>query len=207
MTDTKKVAGTMLVAAALWFVMFSPWTAPHVNFWVVMTLSATVLTTLSLLLRPQVLRELKPSLTDIVLGVAVAAALWGVFWIGDKLATLMFNFARPQVDSIYGIKEGVSPLLLSLLLLFWIGPAEEIFWRGYAQHTLCKGLGLNLGAVVTTLVYALVHASSLNFMLVMASLVAGVVWGVMYRLFPARFPAVVISHALWDAAVFVWFPI
>ena len=37
--------------------------------------------------------------------------------------------------------------------------------------------------------------------------VAGAVWGLMYRLFPERFAAIIISHALWDAAVFVWFPI
>ncbi len=207
MTDTKKVAAAMVVATLLWALMFSPWTAPHLNFWVMMTLSATVLTTLSLMMRPAILRELRPSWTDLVIGVAIAAALWGVFWVGDKLAALMFNFARPQVDSIYGIKEGTSPVVLSLLLLFWIGPAEEIFWRGFAQNTLSRTMGLNLGAVVTTLVYGLVHASSLNFMLVMAALVAGVVWGVLYRLFPERFPAIVISHALWDAAVFVWFPI
>ncbi len=207
MTDTKKVSVALVVATLLWAVMFLPWTTPHINFWVVMTLAATVLTTLSLLIRPQILRELRPRMSDILLGVAIAAALWSIFWIGDKLASLIFHFARPQVDSIYGIKEGASPLVLSLLLLFWIGPAEEIFWRGCAQHTLSKRLGINVGAIATTAIYALVHASSLNFMLVMAALVAGVVWGAIYRFWPDRFPAIVISHALWDAAVFVWFPI
>ena len=38
------------VAAMLWFVMFSPWTAPHVNFWWAMTGSGVVLTTLAILL-------------------------------------------------------------------------------------------------------------------------------------------------------------
>ena len=35
------------VAAVLWFVMFSPWTAPMVNFWYAMTASAVILVTLS----------------------------------------------------------------------------------------------------------------------------------------------------------------
>ncbi len=44
-------------------------------------------------------------------------------------------------------------------------------------------------------------------MLVMAALVAGGFWGLIYRFYPNRLGALVISHAVWDAAVFVWFPI
>ena len=137
----------------------------------------------------------------------MAAVLWGVFWTGDKVSAMLFDFARPQVDAIYGIKQGASPWLLSVLMVALIGPAEEIYWRGYVQRTLSARLGANAGYAVATLCYALVHAGSCNFMLAMAALVAGVVWGGLYRLFPERFSAIVVSHALWDAAVFVWFPI
>ena len=134
-------------------------------------------------------------------------ALWCVFWVGDKLSSMIFGFARPQVDLIYGIKEGISPYLLSALLLFLIGPAEEIFWRGYVQNSLTELKGGNFALIVTTAVYTLVHVPSLNFMLVMAAMTAGIVWGLLYRFFPERLPAIVVSHCLWDAAVFVWFPI
>ena len=36
----KKLIFTILLAAVLWTVMFSPWTAPFVNFWWMMTGSA-----------------------------------------------------------------------------------------------------------------------------------------------------------------------
>ena len=147
------------------------------------------------------------SFSNIVLGVVIAVALWGVFWVGDKLSQLMFDFARPQVDTIYGMKDGFSPWVLTALMLFLIGPAEEIFWRGYVQKNLSARWSANAGFVVTTLIYALVHAGSFNFMLIMAALVAGAAWGLLYRLFPERFTAIIISHALWDVAVFVWFPI
>ena len=163
----KRLVFTIVLAAVLWTVMFSPLTAPYINFWWMMTASATILAVLS--------------------------------WL--------FDFARPQVNAIYGMKEGESPWLLSVLMLFLIGPAEEIFWRGYVQRTLSGRFSRNAGFVITTLLYAAVHAGSCNFMLVMAALVAGVVWGGLYRFFPERFSAVIISHALWDAAVFVWFPI
>ena len=203
----KKLLFTIALAAVLWSVMFSPWTAPHVNFWLMMTCSACTLSVLSSIFNPGWWRTLRFSFSNIVLGVVIAVALWGVFWVGDKLSQLMFDFARPQVDTIYGMKDGFSPWVLTALMLFLIGPAEEVFWRGYVQKNLSTRWSANAGFVVTTLIYALVHAGSFNFMLIMAALVAGAAWGLLYRLFPERFTAIIISHALWDVAVFVWFPI
>lgn len=203
----RRLLFTILLAAVLWTVMFSPWTAPHVNFWWMMTGSACTLSLLATLFAPGWWKRVRLTPANILLGVAIAVALWGVFWVGDKLSQLMFDFARPQVDTIYGMKEGESPWLLTGLMLFLIGPAEEIFWRGYVQQKLSERWNANKGLIVTTLIYALVHAGSCNFMLTMAALVAGAAWGVLYRFFPERFSAIIISHALWDVAVFIWFPI
>lgn len=224
----------ILLAFALWTIMFSPWTAPHINFWLCMSISALILTALAFslggpwwknMLAPMAgMSDAEPytwkkGLTDVLLGIAIAVVLWGVFWLGDKLSQIMFpTFARTQVNSIYGMKDGAAGWILSMLLLFLIGPAEEIFWRGYVQHNLAEHLrpikiaDLTIGPrtlafVIGVLVYALVHIASFNFMLIMAALVCGLIWGGLYWLFPRRFPAILISHALWDAAVFIWFPI
>ena len=172
-----------------------------------MTGSACTLSLLATLFNPGWWKEVHLTPANIALGAAIAVALWGIFWVGDKLSQLMFNFARPQVDLIYGMKEGESMWLLTALMLFLIGPAEEIFWRGYIQKQLSLRWNPNIGFIVTTAVYALVHAGSCNFMLTMAALVAGFFWGLLYRFFPQRFAAIIISHALWDVAVFIWFPI
>ena len=187
--------------------MFSPWTAPHLNFWIAMSISAAILTMVATLSRPAWWRDLKWSWSNIALGVAIAVVLWGVFWVGDKLSQVMFDFARPQVDSIYAMKDGNSATIIAIALLVLIGPAEEIFWRGYIQRTLSERLGANRGFVITTAIYTLVHIGSLNFMLIMAAMVCGIAWGLLYRLMPERFSAILLSHALWDAAVFVIFPI
>ncbi len=203
----KKALFTIFIAAILWTIMFSPITAPYVNFWWMMTASACTLSLLATFFGCGWWKDLRIDLSNILLGIAIAVALWSVFWIGDKLSQLMFNFARPQVDIIYGMKDGESPLLLTLLMLFLIGPAEEIFWRGYIQKSFSQYWNPNVGMVVTTAIYSLVHAGSCNFMLTMAALVAGLAWGIMYRFFPEKFGAIIISHALWDVAVFIWFPI
>ena len=194
------------LAAVLWTIMFSPWTAPHVNFWVMMTCSGLALTLYSTWAAPGWWKDIRVGLSDVLLGVALAAALWGVFWIGDRLSSMMFGFARPQVDMIYGMKEGENPLVLTLLMLFIIGPAEEIFWRGYIQKNLSQRWNPNWGFIVTTLVYSLVHLSKFNFMLIMAALVCGFVWGLAYRLWPKQLFALIVSHAVWDTLVFVVWP-
>ena len=203
----KKLIFAIVTAFALWTAMFSPLTAPHINFWVAMSISATILIGIATFARSSWPRDFKWSLSEIVLGAAIAVALWGVFWLGDKISQLIFDFARPQVDSIYAMKDGSSSTLIALALLLLIGPAEEIFWRGYVQRTLSQRLGANKGFIVATAIYTLVHIGSLNFMLIMAAMVCGIAWGLLYRLMPERFTAITISHALWDAAVFVIFPI
>ena len=203
---------SMLVAASLWFIMFSPWTAaPYVNFWACMTVSAIVLTCLAFAFGGKESIGTGSDLpgaktTTVLLGILIAALLWAIFWAGDKMSQLIFPFARTQVNLIYNIKGGVSPTLLSLLLLFIIGPAEEIFWRGYVQRTLAGRCSPLAAFGLTTACYTLVHLPSGNFMLIMAALVCGIAWGGLYRLMPHRLRAIIISHALWDAAAFVWFP-
>ncbi len=200
-------------ASLLWFYMFSPWTNGWPNFWPVMAFSAIVLTSIGLSFtkdRKQLLHIEKP-LLQVLGGVAIALVLWGIFWLGDKAAAWLFDFARPQVDSIYGMKSGLPTWLIAALLIFLIGPAEELFWRGYIQRTLTRILRgsnpANAAFAITAALYALVHIWSFNFMLIVAALVAGLVWGLIYKLYPKALPALIISHALWDVLVFVLMPI
>lgn len=81
----KKLIFTILLAAVLWTVMFSPWTAPFVNFWWMMTGSALTLSVFATLFNPGWWREVKWSLPNVLLGIGIAVALWGVFWLGDKV--------------------------------------------------------------------------------------------------------------------------
>lgn len=209
MAERKGVTLPIIVAALLWFVMFSPWTAPHVNFWVTMALSGVVLTGLALWCSPELREQVMGLLgwRNVALGVAIAATLWGVFWIGEKVAVWMFPFAEGQIGSIYSMKQGTDPWIIGALLLLVIGPAEELFWRGFVQQRLGKRWGPWKGFVATTAVYALVHIWSLNFMLVVSAAVVGGAWGLIYRFWPKGLGALVVSHAVWDVAVFLLFPI
>jgi membrane protease YdiL (CAAX protease family) len=89
--------------------------------------------------------------------------------------------------------------------MFWIGPAEEIFWRGLVQHELAAKYGAVFGYFVSSLLYAGIHIFALNFMLLMASLICGLFWGALFLKYKSVWPGI-ISHALWDVAIFVVFP-
>ena len=212
---TRRLTASILTAAVLWFLMFSPWTSGALNFWLEMSVAACILTALALKgTKGTILKDLKCKrpLLQLLLGVVIAFALWGIFRVGDYLSSRMFDFARGQVDNVYSMKQGLPTPVIALLLLLIIGPAEELFWRGFVQ----KQMELQIrdwrfpkdhAFLLTALIYALVHIWSLNFMLVMAALVAGAVWGFLYRLQPRLLPALIVSHALWDALVFVILPI
>lgn len=211
--DRRNLLLAVATAALLWFYMFSSWTQGRPNFWIVMSCSAVILTSLGLAFTPdrQELSRIERPMLQILGGIALAFFLWGIFWIGDKASSWIFDFARTEVDAVYSMKHGLPTWTIGLLLLFLIGPAEELFWRGYVQRTLSRTLGgrhpEDFAFLLTAVVYALVHIWSFNFMLVMAALVAGLVWGFIYRLCPKALPALIISHALWDVLVFVILPI
>lgn len=203
----KRVVFTLVLAFVLWTLMFSPLTAACFDFWPMMAGSALLLSGFATLFAPAWWERIRLTRDNLLWGVGIAVALWCLFWVGDKIASQLFSFARAEVDAVYAIKAGSSPWKLSLLLLLLVGPAEEIYWRGFVQERLSKRWGADRGFLLATALYTLVHLPSCNLMLILAALVAGTAWGLCYRLFPGRFTAIVLSHALWDAAVFVWFPI
>ena len=227
----RNLSYALLAAAALWFAMFSPWTSANMNFWGTMASAAALLLFSSLWYGRDMWQQrwkkwqnnqnkTRYVLQQIFLGIGIAAVLWGVFWTGDKVSQWLFpSFARLQVDAVYGLKGHTNPQLIGCLLLCLIGPAEEIFWRGYVQEAFrltfrtdspqwLRRLPVEWAAMmVTTAVYTLIHLPAINFMLLMSALVCGIVWGGLYTYRRDWLPAVILSHALWDAAVFVWFPI
>lgn len=203
----KKILFPLIIAALLWFLMFNPWLPRPTDFWTMMTISGFILLSMTQIIDREWINDVKLSWNGLFIGISLALLLWGVFWIGDKVATWMFSFARPQVDLIYGMKEQQNEWVIACLLLFIIGPAEEIFWRGFVQRNLVKSLDSNKAFIITTIIYAIVHIWAFNFMLLMAALVCGIVWGLAYRLFPKHLFALIVSHAVWDAMVFVIFPI
>jgi len=203
----KKIMPAIIIAAILWFFMFSPWTKDYLNFWVGMSVSAGILSLMGLYIQRKNLKELFDfKLSHIYIGIASAIALYLIFYIGNYISKIIFPFAPTEVNNIYNNKVQANYIIISLLLLFWIGPAEEIFWRGFVQYNFLKKYSALTSLITSSIIYSLVHIWSFNFMLVMAALVCGLFWGYLFNRYRSIIP-VLVSHSIWDFLIFILIPI
>lgn len=192
--------GAVLLAFACWGITFG-WAGG--NFWVKIGLSVLAVFSYSLYWQKP---RINPRGSSFLLGIISAGILYFVFFLGHHLAPYILPGVKTQVGGIYFLGEGTSKVLIFLLLFFITGPGEEIFWRGFLQDHLMKKWGDFQGFVVGTLIYAGVHVFSFNLMLILAALVAGAFWGLLY-LWRRDLLVQITSHSFWSAVIFAVAPI
>jgi len=194
---------SIAAAFVLWFFIFA---YPAGNFWVKLVLSASLLAAVGLICSRRELRALFAfRVRHLWVGIGSALVLYGIFWIGKEAASVLFAFAPGQIASVYATKTQLDSILIGFLLLFLMGPAEEIYWHGFVQRRLVGRFGATAGVLGTAVVYALVHGSSFNPMLILAAGLCGLYWGLLYQREQNLIP-LIISHSLWDLLIFVLFP-
>jgi len=141
---------------------------------------------------------LRPTVADVALGLAGAVVLYGLFWAGDRVLRRWLPAVSAQVAELYAIRSipSAEPLPIPLVLLL-VGPCEELFWRGFVQQ--------RAGFLVALACYAAVHVWERKAVLILAAVAGGAFWGALFA-WRGTLVAPIISHALWDLAVVVWFP-
>ncbi len=193
------------LAAAFWFVLFSPWTSGLIMFWPMMTAATGILALIGFFAQDQRSEICRFRPWHVAAGIGSAGLLYGAFYIGRYILVRIFPASAAEIQSVYAIREGVPVGVILCLLLFWIGPAEEIFWRGFVQRRCVKHFGPWKGVAFAALIYAAVHVWSFNLTLFLAAGACGLWWGVQFLMFRSLWP-VIISHALWDVAIFILWP-
>ncbi len=195
-----------VIALLFWFLMFSDWTAGNFNFWYTMLTATGILTLYSLYFGKEFLKELyKFKVKWVLIGIGSALVLYLIFFLGNYFSRLLFDFVEHQVINVYSTKEQADKIFIAFALLLWIGPAEEIFWRGFAQHNLSLKYGPTTALVLNSLIYAIVHIWAFNFILFLAALICGFFWGWMFMKYKNVLPGL-ISHAIWDVLIFIIIP-
>jgi membrane protease YdiL (CAAX protease family) len=194
---------TVAAAFALWFCTFA---LAFGNFWLKLTFSACLLAVIGLGYSRREMKTLFAfRMRHLWVGIGSALVLYGIFWVGREAANLLFSFAPGQIASVYQTKTQLDAALIGLLLLFLMGPAEEIYWRGFVQRRLAERYGAKAGFWWAAAAYTLIHITSWNFMLLVAAGVCGLYWGFLYQREQNLIP-VIVSHSLWDVMIFVLFP-
>jgi uncharacterized protein len=202
-SSLRTVYATMGAAFLLWSFTFA---VSAGNFWLKLTCSASLLAIVGIIASRKELKALFAfKWRHVGVGILSALVLYGIFWIGKEMASLLFAFAPEQIASVYATKSQLGSVLIGLLLLFLMGPAEEIYWHGFVQRRLVGRFGITAGVLGTAAVYALIHCASFNPMLILAAALCGLYWGVLYQREQNLIP-LIISHSLWDVLIFVLFP-
>jgi len=142
---------------------------------------------------------LKPSVLDVALGVVGALALYGVFRAGNTVLRWWSPAVAAQIDDLYTVRSVSRPeeRIPVPVVLILVGTGEELFWRGLVQA--------RAGFLVALACYAAVHLWERKAVLVLAAVTGGAFWGALFA-WRGTLVAPIVSHALWDLAVVVWFP-
>lgn len=202
-SSLRSVYLSLAAAFVLWFFIFA---CPVGNFWIKLIFSASLLAAIGLISSRRERKSLFAfKIRYLWVGIGSALLLYGIFWIGKETANLLFSFAPGQIASVYATKTQLDAALIGILLVLLMGPAEEIYWHGFVQRRLVGRYGARNGVLGTAAVYALVHAVSLNPMLILAAGVCGLYWGLLFQREQNLIP-LIISHSLWDLLIFVLFP-
>ena len=204
----------LLLITSLAILLFSPMFVLRgmgsFDFWWWMSSNLVVLITLALLLDPSYPDFLKKDFSKdlfkkFLYGLLSAVLLYLLFFIGNKLSRLMFDFAGEGISNVYAFKGDAQGIRIALLMLLIIGPGEELLWRGFLQNNLQTRLGKWQGYALATVIYTGVHVLTGNIMLILAALIAGLFWGWMFMKYNSMVMNI-ISHTIWDISVFLIFP-
>lgn len=205
----KAVFLSYILAHAFWFVLFSPWggvAAGEINFWLMMAIAAGTLAGWSLCAGGAELRRmLRFGMKWLLPGIVSAVVLYAVFLAAHHASGYIFDFTKDQVARVYELRQQAPTAVIAVLLVF-IAPAEEVFWRGLIQRRLAVRLGPWAGWIFASLMYAAVHVWALNLTLFAAALMCGLFWGWIMLRYRSLWPCI-ISHVVWDLVIFVFLPI
>ena len=169
---------------------------PRARFWDRMTATGLVLGGLALA-TDRGSRRVRIGPGEVALGLASAAGLYGIFRVGDTAAREVMPRGGEEIGDIYALRSLRPKEELAARLGFVIGPAEELFWRGFVQG--------RTGYVTATALYGGAHIVTENATLIGAATIAGAYWGLLRAIgMPLR--ALVVSHVAWDIWIFLVAP-
>jgi len=166
------------------------------RFWERMTLTGFVLGNMALANESD-FREMRVRPLDLIQGLGSAAILYNIFWVGDQLARKVMPRGSKEIRDIYALRTLAPRQEIATRLATVIGPAEELFWRGFVQR--------RAGGLAAAAGYGGAHLVTGNTTLIGAAAVAGIYWGLLRRL-GMSMPALITSHIAWDIWIFLLAP-
>jgi membrane protease YdiL (CAAX protease family) len=199
--DRPPAGVTALSVVAAYGAFAAVFRGPKRQFWQRMTRTGLGLGALALATEGE-LRRFRPRPRDVALGFGIAAGLYGVFQVGDRVARVVMPHGGEDIGDVYLLRSLRPKGEIAARLATVIGPAEELYWRGLVQAELTRRLGPVGGAAAAAAIYGGAHVVTGNPTLVGAATVAGGAWSALAAL-GVPMPALVVSHVVWDIWIFL----
>jgi len=149
----------------------------------------------------------RPRLSSVMLGLASAALLYGIFYGGAWMVSTYhpFGITSTSETSIYSlISSPANPAYIQVAVLVFDSAGYESFFRGVLQRRLRPRFGI-MGAPAVATIDAVLHVATLNPLWVGATFVTDLLWGVTYHYEGKQ--ASFTSHLVWDIVIFILRPI
>ena len=181
------------------------WTAAfrgRSHFWEKMGAGVGSLGVYALLVNPDLRRERPRIVRDTAVGIASAAALYGIFRLGDRFARRYMPNGAGDIDEVYARRRMASRRFIAPVLALVIAPGEELFWRGLVNAYLQQRIGRVKGSALGAVIYGAIHLITGNLTLTGAAGIAGAWWSLQH-LFEGRLSSGIVSHVAWDTWIFL----
>lgn len=197
MTDKKSTLFAILLAHLLLLLSFTK----ILPFWPMFTVALFILSALSIYKKRF---NYKINGTSIGFGILSGILLYFVFAIGKQI---LIAIGLPVTDDLQDLYAFVSPTQIwhYFVLILIIIPGEELFWRAYLQPSLSEKSAWK-GIFYATLLYASAHIYSGSTMLILAAIVGGLYWGVIYA-WKKNIVINIISHFTFNLFLLVILPL
>ena len=141
-------------------------------------------------------------LVGILGGVAMAAATWLCFTV----VVAIFPGMGAKVADLYRELDDFPGPLLAFPLVAFIVAVEEVVFRGLLQEWLGRRHSPLVAIVGSATLYAGVHCAGGSWLLVAVAFGCGLVWAV-ERHVTRGLVAPLVTHLIWDALIFVVWPL
>ncbi len=176
------------------------------NFWLGAASTVWILGTLSMHYYGTPITQKDINLRAFTIGIVSAGVLYLAFSLGSQVLPILYSGAQADLDAIANLKNNSSLLIMSSVLFFVTSPFEEIFWRGYIQKLFAQKFNRDIGIITSVLLYTAVQIPTGNIVLILAALIAGLYWSILYAITNNLFITIV-SHAFWAVISYIVFPV
>lgn len=138
-------------------------------------------------------------------GILSGILIYLLFAVGKGMIVLLELPFLMNLASLYYLvspKEWWHFAALGIIII----PGEELFWRGYIQHKLATKITANQAILISTLLYAGAHIFSGSLLLVLAAIVGGLCWGLLYKI-TENISVAILSHFVFDFLLLILLPL